>query len=223
MRSNSALAGNHCCDLFIAITVIFLGTASLFAQEPLRKPVPGTLHGQTKARLTVAGKWDNFLTETFSPLAAGASIFNGSVAHITNSDPKYGTNAIAYAQRVGASGADIFTQNFFGDFAVASALHEDPRYVRRGPGYGFWSRIGYAVSRSWDIRRDAGGTTFNWDNFLGTAASAGFSNLYYPPASRTGSAYALHFITSYFGTGLGDLAPEFYPDFSAWLFHHHKK
>jgi hypothetical protein len=200
------------------VALILVCFGHLWAQ----KPAPGTLRGQTPppARLTVAGKWRNFLVETFSPLTAGSSVFNGAVSHLTNSDPKYGTNGIAFAQRVGASGADIFTQNFFGDFAVASALGEDPRYVRRGNGYSFWSRVGYAVSRSWTIRKDSGGDTFNWDNFLGTAASAEFSNLYYPPASRTGEAYALHYVTSYFGSGLGDLAPEFLPDFKAWLFHH---
>jgi len=42
--------------------------------------------------------------------------------------------------------------------------------------------------------------------------SAGLSNAYYPRASRTGGATALHFVTSWIGTGLGDLAPEFWPD-----------
>ena len=33
----------------------------------------------------------------------------------------------------GASLGDIISQNFFADFLLASAFHEDTRYVRRGP------------------------------------------------------------------------------------------
>jgi hypothetical protein len=185
--------------------------------------LPSALSPQEGESLSLTGQWNNFVTETLSPLTAGASIFNGSLSHLTDSDPKYGKDKIAYAQRVGASGADIFTQNFFGDFLVASAFHEDPRYVRLGSEYSFWSRIEHAVSRSWMIQKETGGNTFNWDNFLGTAASSGFATLYYPAPSRNTRAYALHFVTSYFGTGLGDLAPEFWPDFRRWLFHHHLK
>ena len=76
-------------------------------------------------------------------------------------------------QRFGASVTDIASQNFFGDFVLASAFHEDPRYVRKGPTYGLWPRVGYAVSRSIIIRTHVGGTSFNWSNVLGTAMSAG--------------------------------------------------
>jgi len=205
-------------DVASVVALILLGAILARGQN-----LPGAFPPQEGELLSLTGKWNNFLTETFSPLTAGASIFNGSLSHLTDSDPKYGKDKIAFAERVGASGADIFTQNFFGDFLVASAFHEDPRYVRFGPEYGFWSRVEHAVSRSWIIQRETGSSTFNWDNFLGTAASAGFSSLYYPAPSRNGRAYVLHFVTSYLGSGLGDLAPEFWPDFKNLLFHHHPK
>ena len=67
-----------------------------------------------------------------------------------------GTAAGPYAQRFGAAVADITTQNFFSDAVLASLLHEDPRYFRRGPEFGVWYRVGYALSRVAVTRTDAG-------------------------------------------------------------------
>ncbi|MGI9070563.1 MAG: hypothetical protein ACR2JB_04350 [Bryobacteraceae bacterium] len=76
-----------------------------------------------------------------SPLTFGAGVFNAGLSHVTNSDPRYGTNSAAFAQRFGASIADVATQNFLGDFPFASAFHEDPRYVRRDAQYHMRARI----------------------------------------------------------------------------------
>jgi hypothetical protein len=69
-------------------------------------------------------------------------------------------------------------------------------------------------------QRDAGGPTFNWANVLGTAMSAGLSNAYYPPASRTPSAAVTNWGTSVAGSGLANLLPEFLPDFKRWMKRH---
>lgn len=187
------------------------GTASpqLPVNSPLRTP------------LSTAGKWHNFVRETVNPLTLGAGIFNGGLSHITNSDPRYGTNSAAFAQRFGASVADVATQNFFGDFLLASAFHEDPRYVRMGPQNHLLSRVAYAISRAVVIRTDAGGSSFNYSNVVGSAMSAGLSNAYYPPASRTSGAIIIHFVSSVAGAGFANLAPEFWPDFKEKIFKRH--
>jgi hypothetical protein len=178
---------------------------------PAAPPTPG-----------VSEKWHSFVRETFSPLSLGAGAFNAGVSQAMNSDPCYGVGAGPFAERFGASSVDIVTQNFFGDFVMASALHEDTRYVRRGAAYGGkWKRGRYAISRAFLTRADTGGATFNWSNLTGTAMSAGVSNLYYPPASRTGGATAIHFGTSLIGGGLANLYPEFWPDFRRMLARHH--
>jgi hypothetical protein len=95
---------------------------------------------------TIGGKWGHFVRETASPFTIGAGVFNASFSQVTNTDPKYGQNGSAYAERFGASVADITTQNFFGDFVIASATREDPRYFREGPSKSLLHRIGYALS-----------------------------------------------------------------------------
>lgn len=165
-------------------------------------------------------KWNYFIQETAGPFTLGAGAFNAVVSQATRSAPLYGRHWKAYPKRFGASVGDIVSQNFFGDFLLASAFHEDTRYVRRGPTHRMWPRIGYAISRALIVRRDAGGETFNWANVLGTAMSAGLSNAYYPSVSRTVRESATNWGTSVAGSGLGNLMPEFWPDFSAWVKRH---
>jgi hypothetical protein len=166
-------------------------------------------------------KWNYFVHETVSPLTFGGGTFNAAVSQVTNTAPRYGVDGAAFGERFGASIADITSQNFFGDFVVASAFHEDPRYLREGQEYGFWHRVGYALSRAVVIRKDSGGDTFNLDNVIGSAASTGFSNLYYPPASRNSRGMVLHFGSDVADNGFVNLAPEFWPDFRDWLLRRH--
>jgi hypothetical protein len=171
---------------------------------------------------TTRGKWDNFVHETASPLTFGGGAFNAAFSQATQSDPKYGVGSGALAERFGASVADIATQNFFGDFVVASAFHEDPRYHRLGPGHSFLLRVGYALSRAVVIRKDDQSNAFNFDNVLGSAMSTGFSNAYYPAASRTGMGNLMHWGIDVADNGFVNLAPEFWPDFrDKFLKRHH--
>ncbi len=170
---------------------------------------------------SVAEKWNLFETETFAPLTLGAGAFNAAISQFSNSTPLYGHEFFpAYPERFGSAVGDIISQNFFGDFLLASAFHEDTRYVRRGPGHRLWARVGYAISRSVITHSDSGAVTFNASNVLGTAMSAALSNAYYPPASRTASAASINFTTSVAGSGFAHLLPEFWPDFHAWVKRH---
>lgn len=167
---------------------------------------------------TVAEKWSLFETETFAPFTLGAGAFDAAVSQAAHSTPLYGRALWpAYPERFGAAMGDIVTQNFFGDFLLASALHEDTRYIRRGPEHRLLPRFWYAISRSVVTRTDAGQATFNWSNVAGTAMSAALSNAYYPPASRTAGAAAVNWGTNVAGAGLANLLPEFWPDFHEWI------
>lgn len=216
--------GGFAGQLIIAID-LWMGISGLAQDSADRSAVPPTnaTPAATPAHPSaVSEKWKHFVDETFTPLSLAAGAFDGALSQATNSDPRYGVGAGAFAERFGASNADIATQNFFGDFVMASAFHENVTYVRRGPACGgIWKRAGYAISRALITGADRGGNTFNWSNLTGTAMSAGFSNLYYPPASRTGGALALHFGTSLAGSGFANLFPEFWPDFRHMLTRRH--
>jgi hypothetical protein len=202
-------------DIRLFVLSIAFG-AILFAQDPPQSASTGP----PMAAPSFDEKWDHFVDETFDLFTVGAGGFNAAVSQATRSAPLYGRHWDAYPKRVGASIGDIVSQNFFGDFLLASAFHEDTRFVRHGPSHRLWPRIGYAVSRSVIVRTDAGGETFNFANVLGTAMSAGLSNAYYPPVSRTPRESVTNWGTSIAGSGLVNLMPEFWPDIQAFLKRH---
>ncbi len=193
------------CLLLAVVSSALAQTADALAATPA-PPAP-----------SVSEKWNLFATETFAPMTLGAGAFNAAVSQATSSAPLYGGKLGGYPKRFGAAVGDIVTQNFFGDFLLAYAFHEDTRYVRRGPAYRLLPRVSYAVGRSLVTHTDSGAPTFNWSNVVGTAMSAGLSNAYYPPASRSASVTLVNWGTSLAGSGFANLLPEFWPDFHAWL------
>jgi hypothetical protein len=174
---------------------------------------------QPVAPLTVKQKFALFAKETFDPYTAAASAAGAALSQIDNDDPKYGHGGGPYAQRFGAAVADVTTQNFFSDAVLASLLHEDPRYFRRGPEFGMWYRVGYALSRVVITRTDAGRQRFNFSGILGMSMGIALSNAYYPDSSVNGEEVGARFGTSLVASALGNLLPEFWPDVRQKFFH----
>ena len=201
--------------LVLEILVCLAFCSAQTASKPETQPVP-----EAPIR-TTREKWNHCLHETASWLTLGGGTFNAAFSQATQTDPKYGSGGGAFGERFGASLADIATENFFGDFVVASAFHEDPRYYRKGPGHPLLSRAFYAISRAVVIRKDDGGNSFNFDNVLGNALSAGFSNIYYPPASRTVKGNLMHWGIDVADNGFVNLAPEFWQDFREKVLRRH--
>lgn len=171
-------------------------------EDPLQKVVP----------LTMKQKFALFAKETVDPYTFAASAAGAALSQIDDDNPRYGHGAGPYAERFGAAMGDVTTQNFFSDAVLASLLHEDPRYFRRGPEYGVWSRVGYALSRVVITRTDKGAATFNFSGIGGMSLGIALSNAYYPDSSVNGQEVATRFGTSLAASALGNLLPEFWPD-----------
>ena len=175
---------------------------------------------------SVSEKWNFFVGETVSPLTLVAAGPDAIVSQMTRSTPLYGKHFWrndAFLKRLGATVGDNVSQNFFADFVMASAFHEDTRYVRKGASRTSgktWSRIGYAISRAVITRTDSGAATFNWANVTGCAMSAALSNAYYPRGSRTAGLAAVNWGTNVAGAGLSNLLPEFGSDVGRWMKRH---
>lgn len=166
---------------------------------------------------SLSEKWKFFVDETVTPLTLVAASLDATVSQLTRSAPLYGKHPWkrgAFPKRFAATVTDDISQNFFADFLLASAFHQDTRYYRMGPTRKLWPRIGYAISRAVITRTDGGDATFNSANVLGCAMSAGLSNAYYPPVSRTARDSMTNWGTNVAGAGLTNLAPEFGPDVS---------
>jgi hypothetical protein len=148
----------------------------------------------------------NFLTvenaENIPPLSAGAKFkvvargsfdyiefpwyaFLSGLSQAENSEPGYGQGAAGYGKRFGAAIADGTIENFMTQAILPSILRQDPRYYQLGEG-SFWRRTGYAVSRIFVTRSDAGTTQFNFSEIFGSAISSGISTYsYHPRSDRT--------------------------------------
>lgn len=172
---------------------------------------------------SVSEKEHFFWDETVTPFTVVVAGIDATVSQLTRSAPLYGKHPWkkgAFPKRFGATVGDYVSQNFIADFVLASAFHEDTRYVKKGPSRGMWPRIGYAISRAVITRTDSGDSTFNWANVVGCAMSAALSNAYYPPISRTASVSAVNWGTNVAGSGLTNLMPEFGPEVGHWIKRH---
>jgi hypothetical protein len=114
---------------------------------------------------------------------------SGAIAGIQqwqNDFSGYGQGSEGYAKRFGASYADGFVGVMIGGAILPSVLHQDPRYFYKGTG-SIRSRALYAISTVVICKGDNGRWEPNYSNVLGTMASAGISNIYYPASDRNGA------------------------------------
>jgi hypothetical protein len=134
---------------------------------------------------------------------------NAGIEQAQNHFREYGQGAQGYGKRLGANYADAFTGTFIGGAILPSLLKQDPRYFYKGSG-STASRFLYAVANSLICKGDNGRWQANYSNVLGSLASGGISNLYYPPQDRNGAA--LTFENAAVGIGesaIGNLFQEF--------------
>ncbi len=74
-------------------------------------------------------------------------------------------------------------KTWWGTFALASLLNQDPRHQPLSHG-GFWKRAGHAVASSVGVRSGSGGVTMNVSNLGGLAAASGLANLWHAGEDR---------------------------------------
>jgi hypothetical protein len=162
--------------------------------------------------LTAGQKFALVARQTYDPVTILSAAAGAGLSQIGDHDPKYGVGGAAYAQRFGAAMADLSSQSFFSGALLASVLHEDPRYFRKGPEYGFCNRVVYALSRVVVTRTDAGGRSFNFAGVTGMAMGIALSNAYYPPASVSGREVAQRVEGDLVWGAVSNILPEFWPD-----------
>ncbi len=168
--------------------------------------------------LTVKQKWSLAWKETIDPFNITSAVMAAGFSQMGNQTPRYGEGWPAYGMRVGAAQADFATQNFFSAGLLASVLHQDPRYYRRGPGHPILSRVVYSVSRLAIAPMDSGKPSFNASGIFGMVLGIAASNAYYPSASVRGEVMAARLSTSLTGGVIGNLMSEFWPDIQKKFF-----
>ncbi|HVC89014.1 MAG TPA: hypothetical protein VND66_00195, partial [Acidobacteriaceae bacterium] len=113
--------------------------------------------------------------------------------------------------RYGASYADYFTGNFFGNAVLPSLLHEDPRYFQKGTGKVVTRALWAAASTGW-CKRDNGSWGPNYANIMGNLIGAAISNVYYPADDSTVNGTIERGVTVTVEGAVGAELIEFWPD-----------
>lgn len=117
-----------------------------------------------------------------STIAAAA--VGAAYGQAVNSPSGYDQGAEGYGKRLGADMARAASDNMFGIFLLASALHQDPRfYVKKN--LSFMQSVEYSAKRVIFTRSDSGEKEINYSGLIGSLMGEGLANAYYPDENRT--------------------------------------
>jgi Carboxypeptidase regulatory-like domain len=137
--------------------------------------------------LTPKQKFQLAWKSTIDPVSFGVTGVIAGVQQATNQFDGYGQGAQGYGKRYGASYADLVTGTFIGGAILPSLLKQDPRYFYKGTG-SVRSRVFYAMANAVMCKGDNGHWQPAYSGIMGSLASGGISNLYYPASDRNDAA-----------------------------------
>jgi hypothetical protein len=134
-------------------------------------------------RLDSWGKFKLAAHNSVSLSTIGVALIASGYGQATNSPPGYGQGGDGYAKRFGAIMGRDASSNIFGNFVIASVLHEDPRfYVKKD--LSFMQSVKYSASRVFAAQSDSGGQMVDFAGLLGPLAAEALANTYYPKGNR---------------------------------------
>ena len=136
-----------------------------------------------KGPLSSWGKFKLAANNSVSLATVGAALIGGAYGQAINSPSGYGQGGSGYGKRFGSGMARAASDNMFGTFAIASLLHEDPRfYVKKD--LSFKQALKYSAARVVHTRSDSGKRVFNYAGLLGPLAGEALANTYWPKQNR---------------------------------------
>lgn len=150
-------------------------------------------------------------------------IFVGALSGLdmaSRSQPTFGQGAQGYGKYYWHVFADTGIENYMAEAIVPAVTREDPRYYTLGKG-GFTKRTGYALSRLFITRTNAGNNTFNLSEIVGAGGAAGIGNFYYPAQANPWVRTYQRWGTQVGLDGVFNLVKEFWPDISKAVFRGH--
>jgi hypothetical protein len=131
--------------------------------------------------------WEKFKLAANNSVALStiaAAAVGAAYGQAVNHPSGYHQGAEGYGKRLGANMARAASDNMFGTFLLASALHQDPRfYVRKN--LSFKQSVEYSAKRIIFTQSDSGEKQINYSGLIGPLMGEGLANAYYPDENRT--------------------------------------
>ncbi|CAN5755498.1 hypothetical protein BH10ACI4_BH10ACI4_15110 [soil metagenome] len=121
---------------------------------------------------------------SLDPTSFAAAGFVAGIQQADDAYPSWGQGLKGYGKRFGASYGNVMIGTMIGGAILPSLLHQDPRFFYKAGTVR--ERIKYSFAMAVLCKGDNGNWQFNYSGILGTAASGGIANLYYPAANRNG-------------------------------------
>jgi len=166
-------------------------------------------YNQDTAPLPAKQKFDLAWRFTIDPASFAIVGIIAGVRQANNTFPGYGQGAAGYGKRYAAAYGDFLTGTFLSSAILPSLLKQDPRYFYKGTG-SKRSRILYALANSVICKGDNGRWQANYSNIIGSLASGGISNAYYPAKDRNGASLTFENAgINIAATGAANLVQEF--------------
>jgi len=180
-------------------------------------PIFNVMDNKNAPPLTPKQKFHLFWKSSTDPFIFATSAIVAGIGQANDNFPEYGQGMEGYAKRFGASYADTFDGNLWGNAILPTLLHEDPRYFPKGTG-SVSSRIAHAALSTIWCRRDNGHWGPNYANVGGNIIAGGIANAYYPEADRgAGLTFSRALVVTAEGA-IGAQLFEFWPDIQRKLF-----
>ncbi len=131
-----------------------------------------------------------------------------------NAHTAYGPGMRGFGKNAGISFVQDATGETIGTFAIASLMHEDPRYHRM-PQAKPMRRILHAMSHTIIAHHDNGRSMPNYETLLTYPISAEISNLYVPGIADDARSTTARIFIGLASDPADNLITEFLPDFAA--------
>jgi len=207
-RTSPAASWRHRTSA-LALAPILLMTAGWATAQESSKPQPSQSAGESKPAakaglfgvldkkslifpdiavstkpLSPGQKFELFVDNSLSVHSVLGAAAGAAISQASNSPTGFEQGWEAYGKRFGSSMARQASQEFFGTFVLASALHQDPRfYPEVNPSFGH--AVKYSVERVFVTRNDAGHDVPNVSGLLGPGLAEALANAYWPERNRS--------------------------------------
>ncbi len=176
---------------------------------------------QSTVRLSAKEKLELSGWEQLQPYAFATQFMGAGWEQLINSNPQYGTDGGAFAERLGAAALLQNSRAVLSDGIMAAIFRQDPRYYRQGHRP-VKQRIVHAIVRVFVIHTDEGNYAPNYSQLLGNAVATALTMTYYPEVSATWPKTAKGYGISLAQGALGNEIHEFTPMLERLAFHHHR-
>src|SRR5208282_3423305 len=164
-----------------------------------------------------------FMVATRNSFDYSAFVFVGVtslLAEGTNAHTQLGKGVGGYWAYYWRGYLDKTDGNYWVDWIMPTAFHQDERYYAKGEGNVFKRGV-YAATRVLITPNYHGKNSFNASEVLGRGVSQAISLSYYPSKTQTASGYAQKYAYAIGRDALTNVFREVWPDINEHLFHRH--